>query len=251
MGGLSEFQNGLPFLQRQGNANHSHFEDDPQRILPRDEGKKESPMKMTATAALMLTMGLFANTASAADPHLDDLAFTLKQQAALACREVRYGFAKTPAYPHLYKDFYELYTLADHVHDVAHNHGDLVHLKDDVDEMDALFHQVEELTAQAGTVRIAQAGGGFIAVPACGSTVSAYHLRKLQAIMRDMEDTLHHLQEDLDAELGPGGVVPPLPPTQYSPALPPRFPNYGYPQGRSMGIQTRNGKVAFQVRIGN
>ena len=66
-------------------------------------------MKLFATTALMLTAGLFANTASAADPHLDDLALTLKQQAALACREVRYGFAKTPAYPHLYKDFYELY----------------------------------------------------------------------------------------------------------------------------------------------
>lgn len=232
-------------------------------------------MKMIATTALMLTAGLFANTASAADPHLDDLAFTLQQQAALACREVRYGFSRTPAYPHLYKDFYELYTLAAHVHDVARNDGDLVHLKDDVEEMDALFHQVEELTAQAGTVRVTQAGGGFIAVPACGSSVSAYHLRKLQVIMRDMEDSIHHLQEDLEAEVGPGVAAPPLPPGQLGPGdvVPPsppgqpgptfqsipqapnvvpqpiRFPNTGYPQGRSVGIQNRNGKVAFQVRI--
>jgi hypothetical protein len=218
-------------------------------------------MKMTATTALMLTLGLLANTATASDPHLDDLAFTLKQQAALACREVRYGFSKTPAYPHLYKDFYELYTLAAHVHEVAHNDGDLVHLKDDVEAMDALFHQAEELTAQTGSVRIAQAGGGFIAVPACGSMASAYHLRKLQAIMRDMEDTIHHLQEDLEAELGPP-VAPPAPPAELGPALPPvpqppavtplptRFPSTGYPQGRSVGFQGRSGKVAFQVRIG-
>lgn len=225
-------------------------------------------MKMIATTALMLTAGLFANTASAADPHLDDLAFTLQQQAALACREVRYGFSRTPAYPHLYKDFYELYTLAAHVHDVAHNDGDLVHLKDDVEEMDALFHQVEELTAQAGTVRVATAGGGFITVPACGSTVSAYHLRKLQVIMRDMEDTIHHLQEDLEAAVGPAGVVPPappgqiLPPGQIGPALPvipqgpaitplpTRFPSTSYPQYRSSGVQYRNGKTAFSIRIG-
>jgi hypothetical protein len=219
-------------------------------------------MKMIATTALMLTAGLFANTASAADPHLDDLAFTLQQQAALACREVRYGFQRTAAYPHLYRDFYELYTLAAHVHEVAHNHGDLVHLKDDMEELDALFHQTEELTAQAGTVRVAQAGGGVILVPACGSTVSAYHLRKLQVIMRDMEDTIHHMQEDLEAELGPSGVVPPLPPTQLGPALPPvpqapavaplptRFPGNGYPQGRSVGIQSRNGRTAFSIRIG-
>lgn len=219
-------------------------------------------MKMIATTALMLTAGLFANTASAADPHLDDLAFTLQQQAALACREVRYGFSRTPAYPHLYKDFYELYTLAAHVHDVAHNEGDLAHLKDDVEEMDTLFHQVEELTAQAGNVRVATAGGGFITVPACGSTVSTYHLRKLQVIMRDMEDTIHHLQEDLEAELGPGGVVLPLPPTQLGPALPPvpqaptvtplptRFPSTGFPQYRNSVIQGRKGNVAFSVRIG-
>jgi hypothetical protein len=80
--------------------------------------------------------------------------------------------------------------------------------------------------------------------------------------MRDMEDTIHHLQDDLEAELGPGGVVPPLPPAEIGPALPPvpqgpaitplptRFPSTGYPQGRSVGIQSRNGKVAFSVRIG-
>lgn len=234
-------------------------------------------MKMIATTALMMTAGLFASTASAADPHLDDLAFTLQQQAALACREVRYGFQRTPAYPHLYKDFYELYTLAEHVHEVAHNHGDLVHLKDDVEEMDALFHQVEELTAQAGNVRVVQANGGYISVPACGNAVSAYHLRKLQALMVQMEDTIHHLQEDLEAELAPRGVVPPLPPGQLTPPLPPgqvtpalpsgttgpalplppgvtplptRYPAPVFPQGRSVGIQNRNGKVAFSIRLG-
>jgi hypothetical protein len=218
-------------------------------------------MKTIATTALMLTVGLFANSASAADPHLDDLAFSLKQQAALACREVRYGFQRTAAYPHLYKDFYELYTLADHIHDVAHNHGDLRHLKDDVDQLDELFHHTEELTARTGSVRIVQAGGSCITVPACGGIASSYHLRKLQAIMVQMEDTIHHLQEDLESELSPGGVVPPLPPSQNLPALPPVPVNPGYapqpgqynplvPQNRGVNYQNRNGKVAFSIRLG-
>ena len=214
-------------------------------------------MKTTA-ALVMLAAGYFANTASAADPHLDDLAFSLKQQAALACREVRYGFQRTPAFPHLYKDFYELYTLADHIHDVAHNHGNLRHLKDDVDQLDELFHHTEELTARTGTVQVVTANGAVIAVPACGSNVSSYHLRKLQAIMVQMEDTIHHLQEDLESELSPGGVVPPVPPGQLVPApLPqgpavipqPSYPNPVIPQGRGVGFRGRNGKVGFSIHL--
>lgn len=219
-------------------------------------------MKTIAATALILTSGLLVNSASAADPHLDDLAFSLKRQAALACREVRYGFRRTAAFPHLYRDFYEMYTLADHIHDVAHNHGDLRHLKDDVDQLDALFHHTEELTARTGNVRIARPGRSCLTVPACGGSVSQYHLRKLQRIMVEMEDTIHHLQDDLEAELGPVG--PPLPPGQFSPSgpalTPPASPGRGnrgvirpinrFPQGRSVGFRSKNGKVAFSIRIG-
>ena len=214
----------------------------------------------TTFAALMLTAGLLGSSANAADPHLDDLAFSLKQQAALACREVRYGFQRTPAFPHLYKDFYELYTLADHIHEVAHNHGDLQHLKDDVEELDELFHHTEELTARTGSVQVVQANGVIVAVPACGTTVSSYHLRKLQAIMVQMEDTIHHLQDDLEAELSPGGIVPPVPPGQIGPALPlpqapvytptPSYPGPRFPGSRGVGYRGRNGKVAFSIQIG-
>ncbi len=192
-------------------------------------------MKTVANTTLMLIAGLFADSVSAADRHLDDLAFRLKQQAAQACREVRYGFRRTAAYPHLYKDFYELYTLADHIHDVSHHNGDLRHLKDDTEQLDDLFHHTEELTAQTGTVRIAEPGGAYQTVPACGSTASTYHLRRLQVLMGQMEETIHHLQDDLDAELAPAGGVPPLPPSQVSPALPVVPPNPGYlpPSGKS------------------
>jgi len=211
--------------------------------------------------ALILTIGLFTSSASAADPHLDDLAFSLKRQAALACREVRYGFRRTAAFPHLYKDFYELYTLADHIHEVAHNHGDLRHLKDDVDALDDLFHHTEELTARAGNVRVVSGTGIVTTVPACGGNVSRYHLRKLLAIMAEMEDTIHHLQDDLEAELG--SVGPPLPPGQTVPALPPvpqapqspvmtpqptDLPRNPY-RGRSIGFRSDNGKVAFSIRL--
>lgn len=212
-------------------------------------------MKSIVTTALILSAGLVANTASAADPHLDELAFTLKQQAALACREVRYGFRRTPAFPHLYKDFYELYTLADHVHDVAHHGGDLCHLKDDVNQMDQLFHHTEELVAPFTQP---QPIGRGCRPPACGE-VSSYHLRRLQRIMVDMEETLHHLQDDLEAELAPGGALPPLPPGQLGPGGPQLSPgNSGFAPpsrplpspGPGIGFRGRNGQVAFTIRLG-
>lgn len=208
-------------------------------------------MKSIVTTALILTAGLFANTASAADPHLDDLALTIKNEAALACREVQYGFRRTPAFPHLYKDFYELYTLANHVHEVAHNHGDLRHLKDDVEQMDQLFHHTEEMTAKFSQPQ--PIGGGYHSAP---GNVSGYHLRRLQKIMVSMEENLHHLQEDLDAELAPAGQIPPLPPGQLGPNVPPVSSPVYVPQPRPISIQgpgigfrSRSGKVAFSVRL--
>jgi hypothetical protein len=246
-------------MSKQSNDLPNTFTDFQHGVHQHFQGKKERIMK-TTLAALMLTAGLFADSASAADPHLDDLAFTLKQQAALACREVRYGFQRTPAFPHLYKDFYELYTLADHIHDVAHNHGDLCRLKESVDQMDALFHHAQELTARSGNVRVVQTGGGFHYVPACGSAVSSHHLRRLQVIMAQMEETIHHLQDDLEALLSPRGVVPPVPPSQLGPAFPsvPQAPVYapqsGFPSPgvpyRGAGYRGRNGKVAFSIQIG-
>ncbi len=221
-------------------------------------------MKTIATAAMILTAGLFGTSASAADPHLDDLAFSLKKQAAAACQEVRYGFRRTAVYPQLYKDFYELYTLADHVHDVAHNHGDLCHLKDDVDDMDRLFHHAEEMVARFSVPQTVLRGRACLTPQATG--VSTYHLRRLNAILATMEDTIHHIQDDLDAELNPGGLTPPLPPGQFAPPAPnnPNIPilppqptgvNHGFsprefPQSRSIGIRSRNGKVAFTVHLG-
>src|SRR3712207_4015805 len=44
------------------------------------------------TAAVMMGLGLLPGRADAADPHIDDLAFTLRNQAAQACKEARYHF---------------------------------------------------------------------------------------------------------------------------------------------------------------
>ncbi len=222
-------------------------------------------MKLIAPALLVLTSGLFTNAATAADPHLDDLAYRLRQEAALACREVRYGFQRSPAFPHLYKDFYDLYSLAEHVHAVAHNSGDLRHLKDDADEIDASFHHAQEMMAQFGTVRAVRHGCVCQTPPTYGN-VSGYHLRRLQSLMGQMENTIHHLQEDLDAAVGPASVTPPLPPGQVSPSVPTLPPAYNtptkpgtpslpplpgqFPSQSGFNYRVRPGKVAFSIRIG-
>ncbi len=228
-------------------------------------------MKLIAPAFFVLTSGILTNAASAADPHLDDLAFSLRQQAALACQEVRYGFQRSPTFPHLYKDFYNLYSLAEHVHDVAHNSGDLRHLKDDADEIDASFHHAQEMLAQFGAARPVPVRHGCICQTPAPAGVSGFHLRRLQVLVGQMETTIHHLQEDLDAEIGPSGVAPPLPPSQVSPGVPALSPsnlpptyntpaNPGtrglpplpsqYPSQSGVNYRIRPGQVAFSIRIG-
>ncbi len=192
-------------------------------------------MKTIATTFAILAATAFSgvNTAQAqvVDPHIDQLALQLQSQSAAACREVYHHFRRSPHFQHAYSDLYEIYTLATHIHDIAHRPCELEHMREDVAEIDRLFHHTEDVVA-----RMTQ----------CPITGNGYHMRRLQALMRGLEDTIHHLDEDLNP-VGIPGVNLPVPPST-GPALPPP-PQTGFRSGyrtsRPLGY---NGRT---VSIGN
>src|SRR5687768_4605090 len=80
------------------------------------------------------SVGVFASQAEAADPHhIDEMAYAVRNDAARVANEIRYHFRHSPHYEHLYSDAYEMYQLADHIHDIAHEHGDLQHIRADME----------------------------------------------------------------------------------------------------------------------
>ena len=163
--------------------------------------KTSSIVAMTVAA-----LGISAANASAADPHhIDDLAFAVRNDAARIANEVRYHFRHSPHFEHLYSDAYEMYQLADHIHDIAHEHGDLEHIRADMTELDELFHHLEELVDEATVGGIH--GGHY---SSWHRRSHGYHGARLKRLVARLSENLHHLQEDVDAVLGPV-VIPQQP----------------------------------------
>ncbi len=140
----------------------------------------------TAIAVLGLTAG--SRTVQAQSPqHLDHLALELREQSRELYYEFQAHYSHVPHFRHLMSDSAEMYQLANHVHEVAHHGGGLYHLSDDVNKLDRLFHHVEGLVADMQ--RHTWQGVGHTH----GDT------RHVVGELRQMENTLHHLQSDLRA----------------------------------------------------
>ncbi len=146
---------------------------------------------LTLRKALALTVlagaCLFTSTASAQSyQHIDRLAYQLQRQSSSLYSEFRAHFSHTPGYRHLMSDTAKMYRLARHIHDLVHHHEDVHHIVEDLDQLDAAFHHVEELVDQIEH-NAHHHGHGHVH----GDT---RHVRRL---LQRMEDTLHHLREDL------------------------------------------------------
>jgi hypothetical protein len=75
----------------------------------------------------------------------------------------------------------------DGIHEVAHGQGSIVHLRADGDELDRLFHLVEDVIVRLARTR----------------QIGPQALSHFRAEMADVSRPLHHLREDLDAMRGP------------------------------------------------
>ena len=196
--------------------------------------------------------------AQAADlEHIDRLAYSIKRQTALVCRELNLGFRRAPQYRHLYKDAYKMYQLADHMHEIAHHSNNLGHLRADASELDALLHHIQELI-DASVVdsfgRRARTSVGVHHGFHSGGSIglSGYHTRRLKSLVDALEDSVHHLIEDLGVNNGQANrspVPPPAPPVPPQPSI--RVPTeYRSNPSRGLSIPiSRKGRFLFSLTI--
>ena len=137
-------------------------------------------------AIMVAATGLFAAaTASAADYHVDDVARRLEGQAREMTRELRSHFRHAPHYGHLMADAGNIARSARHIHDVAHNGGNLRHLSSDLRTIDAKVHHLADVINEIR--RDVHHGVGHFD----GNASHAYRL------VRRMQATVHHLQRDI------------------------------------------------------
>jgi len=154
-------------------------------------------MKNIVTTALVLagiTFGI--NTSANAGDHIDDVAFSLQKQVQVLHYEFARNYIHTPSYRHLMSDTTQMYRLAAHIHDVAHNGGNVRHLESDVRQLDKLFHHIEGLVnsmdrpVQHGHLAPLHGHGhhGHFQCP---------NRRRARMLMVSVEQTIHHLHDDL------------------------------------------------------
>jgi hypothetical protein len=168
-------------------------------------------MNKTILATTVMTISaLFAGTAKADHfEHLDGVAIDLRNQASRAAWEVRNNFRGTPEYQHLYRDVYEMYSTANHIHELIDRGVDIDHLRADVRTLDRLFHHVEDVVRNirpAGDFDFH--GRGFRGHLHGAMGPSRNDLRRLRGLLAEMEDSLHHLNDDLRAFDAPAPVAP-------------------------------------------
>lgn len=223
---------------------------------------------IASIATVAATVGIIPGQARA--DHLSDidqLACLLRDQAAEACYEIRYHFSGAPNYRHLYADTYELYRQADRIHDLVHGRAPLAEVVASVDELDDLFHHVEEVVQEVETCDWARGicrGNGYHHTSYGRSRFSSYHFRRLETKIAAVGDTIHALGDEVTAVRGPapGRVIePPLPPEAlpglapsvqptYRPVVPVRPSGPGFPSASRRSIQFGNGSVRFSLNLG-
>ncbi len=199
-------------------------------------------MKTTAAAIVMTIAGLTAVPAQAGTrAHFDDLACQLERQAVSVRDELRRFYNRTPQYAQLYSDVNEIARRAGHIHQVAHT-GNLRHLRHDVNELDRLFHHVEgvvELMSRHHRTVYRTSFRGKSASRHWNWNQAYYNpYRRLVRLVNNMENTLHHMQADLNT----------LPPIYRVPRYnrPSGFPILG---GRAYLQPSRRSSLGFSVNI--
>jgi hypothetical protein len=195
---------------------------------------------ITLVAPMTAVLGLTTGNADAGHERrqIDNTARTLAGQTAQFSRELRLNFSDARQSRNLQQDANAMAALADHVHDVARDRGQLVRLRQDVANIDRLFHQIDARVAdlerdarRPARYRAFPNGNGyeFHAGSTSGRTA---HISRLRGMLNGIGATIHDLQEDLDDAVrgnGRPGMQAPFPP-----AGRPGFPsNNGGPVFRS------------------
>ena len=153
------------------------------------------------TAVAIVSMFSAANAKAASFDHIDRLALRTQKQAAQLFHEFRIHYRHMPGYRHLMHDARDMYYSASHIHELAHHHGNLLHMKRDLSKLDSLFHRIEDLVddieARVGRCNHHSLHGHRT----CGCDVFQRRKGHLFSLMRRIEDNIHHLQDDIEEML--------------------------------------------------
>ena len=139
--------------------------------------------RLKTLVAFALGVATFCSSASA-DVYrdIDQLARNIERQSEQLIREVR-QYRHTPAYRYLVEDAREMERCADHLHDVARDHGSLAHMESDLRTIEAKFRHF--VWAIDRVERDAAYGHGQIH----GDTSC------IRRLLRSIEADIRHLQE--------------------------------------------------------
>jgi hypothetical protein len=158
--------------------------DTPQKL----ETRTMITTRIFATLLALTTLGTLAAQVEAVSyHHLDELALRMQQQSRTLAREFAEHYRHSPVYSHLRSDANSLARLATHVHDLAHRHGSISHLKRDLDRIDSRFHHLESVVAQLES--LANIGIGH----------THGDVSHVWSALHGLESTIHHMRDDVTA----------------------------------------------------
>jgi len=192
------------------------------------------------SAALVAVAALaFVNTAKADTyGHIDSLATSLEAQTAELQAEFSLHFRHSPYYRHLAADVSNIRRQASIVHSLVHSHTCEYRLSSVLRQMDYSFHHLEGVVARAEVA--ARHGFGHV----------DGHIAHVHHLMHDIEDTIHHLREDL-ALLSRPVHRPVVRPVHVDPfhgghGGHSAHGGHGGPRGQS-GVTFRSGNFTFRI----
>lgn len=137
--------------------------------------------------------------------HVDELAMQLERQTNTMCLEMYYNYQRNPGFHETYREAYEILATTKEIHAMEHA-GDREGMRQAALRIDELFHHVQDDVRHWARYGQRYFGPGG-----------------LRARMDDVEDTLHHLMQDVGAnsQIAGGGVEETAPPA-LSPGLIPQ-----------------------------
>lgn len=134
--------------------------------------------------------------------HVDDIAATLEAQANDLCLELHYNYQHNPGFRKTYREAYEILTTAKYIHGLDHS-GNRDKVRQSVNELDGLIHHVQSDVAGWTGHHHRPVGHGGLA-----------------AKLEDVQETLHHLMDDVGIRPTVSGHSRQAPPAEFSPSVP-------------------------------
>ena len=121
--------------------------------------------------------------------HIDILSSTLEQLCNELCLDLHFNYSHNPGFRQTYKEAYHVLEVARFIR-AAHHVRDLTAMQSQLNGLDAMFHHVKDEVSHYHRIHRRQIGTLGI-------------LNKLNLI----EDTLHHLMEDVGVNLTPANPL--------------------------------------------